>query len=286
MPKAASKKGENSTLSLPSPISQQTRIPAAQPVSADVNPGPCSLSDSSVDIILKITNAFQVTFSACTDRIVEAIERKLNNRLDTQEVQVFDCNKRIDKLEKTCADLTKENEELRSTIKLLTNKLSEISTNCDDLDQYSRNSNLLIHGLPISQTSSETPSIIEGNVLHVLNSNLGLALTPSDVNAVHRLPRQQPQSSTSHAKPPPIIVQFTSRKVRNAVLQNRRNLKGKGFSITEQLTAKKSALLRQATDYVTSGQIKGCWSQEGKIIVKTRNDRTTVVTSVEDIQKL
>ena len=68
-----------------------------------LSPKPIMITDLS-DLFTNITASFISTFNSCMDKVIEAIERKLNHRLDVQEVQTFDINKRMDSLEKTIHD--------------------------------------------------------------------------------------------------------------------------------------------------------------------------------------
>src|SRR5688572_9833529 len=89
-----------------------------------------------------------------------------------------------------------------------------------------------------------------------------IELKKEHINVAHRIsaPRQanltrpSAPSSTSTVtpnRPPPIIVRFLQREVRNSILANRRQLKGKPISISEQLTNRRSQLLRKSNELVT-----------------------------------
>jgi hypothetical protein len=120
----------------------------------------------------------------------------------------------------------------------------------------------------------------------LLNTNLLLNLTTADINLVHRLPRANTNASSSAAtKPTPVIIQFVNKSIRNSVLSNRKLLKGKGFSITEQLTSRKAAILRKASELVTSSKLLSAWSHDGKVLVKTLQSNTIAIASLADLMK-
>jgi len=153
-------------------------------------------------------------------------------------------------------ELIKENSNLKDMVRNLTNKTELLTENIDDLEQYSKGMNLLIHGIPVAaQTPGSVESDLDSRIITFINSNLGTTLTDLDVNIMHRLAKSSSgngslasgQSATNSqlpaSKPPPILIQFTSKKIRNLILNKRKLLKGKRVSITEQLTPKKALLL-------------------------------------------
>ena len=99
------------------------------------------------------------------------------------------------------------------------------------MEQYSRNANLLIHG--IKQPTSGTEQNLTGDVLNLLNTNLGLSLQEQDLTAVHRIGRTTqpaqtaPDGTPATPKPPAIAVQFSNRRIRNEVLFKVMHLKVK-----------------------------------------------------------
>ena len=130
-------------------------------------------------------------------------------------------------------------------------------------------------------------------MVHILNTNLNITLNTNDISAVHRLPKHHATSavtgtdatSSTHPKPAPILIQLSNKKTRSLILSKRKDLKGKGFSITEHLTLRKSLLLRQATDAVKAKKIQSAWSHEGKVIIRTLNNRTTVLSAREELDQ-
>jgi len=63
------------------------------------------------------------------------------------------------------------------------------------------------------------------------------------------------------------------------VLSKRKSLKGKGIVITEQLTARKTQLLRKANELAAALKIHSPWTHDGKIIVKAMDNSTLVLTA-------
>ena len=122
---------------------------------------------------------------------------------------------------------------------ILSGKVDQLATSCDDLDQYSRGSNMLIHGIPvITSTDGKgdimTDADLTGRVIHLLNNNcFGTNVSETgDQRGAQEFPeRLQDLVAAPNTKAPPIIVQFMNKKVRDSVLQKRKSLKRKRFLI-------------------------------------------------------
>jgi len=142
----------------------------------------------------------------------------------------------------------------------------------------SKGSNVLLHGIPLlvdPQTNKETN--LETRVVDYLSNNLGLSITGSDVNAVHRLGRNAATNNPS--KPPPIVLQLTSCKTRSQILTRRKLLEGKQIIITEHPTARKTQMLKKVTDMVTLKKLDGAWAHDGRIFAKTLTNGVITVTA-------
>jgi len=71
-------------------------------------------------------------------------------------VEIFDLNKRCERAEKSNKDLRSELEELKEANKNLISKIELQSQAIDDLEQYSKGSNLLVHSIPLQNDVNET----------------------------------------------------------------------------------------------------------------------------------
>ena len=66
----------------------------------------------------------------------------------------------------------------------------------------------------------------------------------------------------------PIIVKFSRYNVHDKVFKNKKKLKGKGYSITESLTAMR---MKKLTEARNSFGFTNVWTQDGKILCKEDN---------------
>src|SRR3989442_6003242 len=263
-------------------------------VDSDTEP-PCFSTGNVMLLVEKLTANFTSSFSSCVDKIVEAIEKKLDMKIDCQASEIFELHKKVEQLEKQNKNLESINNQLNDKINQINTKLETLTAAIDDKDQYSRNTNLILHGVPSLATPDGHENQLMQHVIQVLNTNLGTTIQESDISTAHRLgkPTSIVASANTSAsvgsitsqlsRPSPIIVQFNSKNVRNETLRQRKRLKGKGISINEQLTTRRASLLKRSSELVAAKRLDSAWSHDWRIIVKTLNHRTIVVHSEIDL---
>ena len=74
-------------------------------------------------------------------------------RMDVQSSEVFEL-KRLDTLEKNYKDLLQEHSTLKSQFKLMPDQIDNQRASSDELEQYTRNDNILIHGVAFPQDNT------------------------------------------------------------------------------------------------------------------------------------
>ena len=178
----------------------------------------------------------------------------------------------------------------------LQNENKELKRRVDSLDMASRQTSLVIRGLPetsyaematggdhpapssLGGLRSQKPThavVTEKAVLELCNTDLGLCLSSKDIEVSYRL------KSQNTATPRPILVTFASRKTRNEVYERRRALKGKVGAkvyICENLTASASETAREARKLIKEGRLHSCWTSGESVVVKrTETGKPTYV---------
>ena len=120
---------------------------------------------------------------------------------------------------------TTEDDKLRSRTKLkdMERRLDEAEVRHDDLEQYTRKFNLVIHGISEREHEDNAENVIE------LGKRLDVNLTRGDIDIVHRM------NVKSKNQPRPIIVRFTSYKVKSQLYKARLHLKNKGGKFLKKL---------------------------------------------------
>jgi regulator of replication initiation timing len=235
--------------------------------------------------IIKITQAFTASFDSCVERLIKAMDLRVNHRLD-QQVSTFNLNQKVDNLEQKMKKLAEENTELKNTLANVRKRCDDLESTCDELEQYSRSKNVLVHGIATT-TDEADGNNLEVRVIAELNQKLGLHVSSNDVTAVHRNrpPFIRSNLGTIASRPAPILVQFCRRSVKNDVLINRKKLKATGISISEQLTAKRVKLLSAVNELQKANKILAGWSSDGKIIVKALDNSTCPIKSFSDLSQ-
>ena len=217
-------------------------------------------------------------------RIVEALGRALSPII-AQTVQgavqdaIGTINKRLDGLS-ACVEKLKndfnflsvradhyeaENAKLRKIIRDNGDRLEE-------QEVYSRSCNLIIRGLPETTaaeraTSStggqlhESYEAVENTVTAFLQDALHIDIKREDISVAHRLKKGARDAVR------PVIVRFTTKKVRNLVYASKKALKGNPDKtlITEHLTKAASELFFKTRILQRDGKIFATWTQNGHL---------------------
>lgn len=227
-----------------------------------------------------------------------AIERELKKEykdlkssIDFVSQQFDDLSQRCSKIEKENAALKKanaalsvENSKLSDECKLLREQLDSSERRLTDLEQYSRNRNIEIKGLPPAE-KEDLPA-----VLKTLGDVIGEQIAESDIDVYHRVPRKDGGC-------PNIVVQFHSRAKRDAVIEGARKkrvctsdlgLSGRSpVYVNDHLCPVLKKLLGQVIARKNEKQWKYAWSREGKVFArKTDTSRVLRVTCTQDLDKI
>jgi hypothetical protein len=236
----------------------------------------------------KIGLSIAQSLSATLSKFSENIDNKLSQRIDAQAVEIFTLHQKIENLEKHVKQLEDANGQLVDRLNAQQLTTNNLQASSDDLDQYSRNCNLLIHGLPSTSSPGQPEPNLIPSLVSSLNHHLGTRICENDIDVAHRLQRatNNPSQGNNVIKPNPVIIQFTSRKIRNLLLSKRKLLKSTGITLTEHLTPKRASLLHKCTLLAKEKRIEAAWSDNGKVLIKTLQNRTILVLSDSDLTSL
>ncbi|XP_063953883.1 uncharacterized protein LOC129283295 [Lytechinus pictus] len=186
----------------------------------------------------------------------------LRERLEHTESKVMDLETELQTQASILTSLQKEKVSTTDAIKSLKAKLNEE-------EQYSRRNCLRLYGIPESD-HEDTDAVMRSH-------RVGAPRRPVD--------KEKPPRPTG------IIVKFSSYRVRNLVIKNRKQLKGKHIGIEEDLTATNRILLQKAKDEMNNNSnVTAAWSTDGKItvLVKATYGRSVKkrINSVDDLKKI
>ncbi|XP_068174441.1 centrosomal protein of 89 kDa isoform X2 [Antennarius striatus] len=113
-------------------------------------------------------------------------------------------------------------------------------------------------------SEQETPSV-EQQVASYLQSR-GIELDREHIEACHPLP-------VRNERPSALIIRFTNREKKMALLKQGRKLKGTNVFINEHLTKKNADIARIARQLKKQGKIQQTWVTNCKIFIKLNNNR-------------
>lgn len=116
-------------------------------------------------------------------------------------------------------------------------------------------------------------------VIDLIKAKLGVQVLAPDIDQCHRVGVNRKQIGIAgDNKPRALIVRFANARSREQVLQNRRQLKGSGYVIHEDLTKGRIAVLNNA---IKKYGKKNVWSWQGAIWIYVGNRRHRVTNAAE-----
>lgn len=191
---------------------------------------------------------------------------------------------RCTKIEKENVGLKKENASLSAQCKALQQSVTDTEQRMIDIEQYSRNRNIEIKGIPFDENENLP------DLLKKLGDVIAEPMTSADIDVCHRVPRRDEGC-------PNVVVQFTSRTKRNVVLEKARKkrvdtsqLGASDVSpiyVNEHLCPAVKKLLGQVVAKKHEKGWKYAWTKEGKIYArKSDTTRSLRVTCARDLEKM
>ena len=266
---------------------------------------PPKKNPSDDNIVVKKNSSDDLIESLLEPRVMEALGKALGTTISAMvsksvEERLETLLGRISNLEQRVHSEADERLKLAAENTLLQTRVAE-------LEAYTRSENLIFHGLeltsmseaisqpgdsndqphssgsPSNSTLSETNRATEDNVLKFGSSPLGVSLPREDISVAHRLGKRP-----GDPKPAPVIVRFTTRRVRNAVFGARKSLKAKGVRvfINEHLTSSRAKVFGEARKLVKEKRLEGAWTNNGAVFIRLSglpNSRPKKVELINDL---
>ncbi|XP_064469318.1 uncharacterized protein LOC135383974 [Ornithodoros turicata] len=177
--------------------------------------------------------------------------------------------------------LVSENAELRKENERVKNELSIIKTRLTECEQYSRNRNVEIKGIP-EDTMHDISS-----VLSKIGEALGEPISSGDIDVCHSVP--VPNSAAKN-----IIVQFRHRSKRDAVIGKARDKRINTSDVdlapralifvNEQLCSTLKKVLGLATAKKKESKLAYVWVRNGKVFIrKSEGSPVIAVYNADDV---
>jgi hypothetical protein len=210
--------------------------------------------------------------------------KSLRESLSSVEEALNSFKLRLCNVEESNSDLSVKYQLLKQENEDLAKKVTDLQMEMHESQQYSRNRNIEIRGIP--KTSGEDVYLI----LESVAKAIGITFSRGDISIAHRLP--PPKNRKYH---PSIVAQFISRSVKSqwVTMAKRKQLKTTDVSpslspgsvfVGDHLTSHNKYILGHAKNYVKSKALAFAWSADGKILVRKAVDSMALrVRSVEDV---
>ena len=295
-PKAAAKKIGDSVVTPSTRASSQSAGPASD---EDDDPTGAVCIESFVKAILDPRVSAALT-TALGPAIAQLITDGIRLHLAPVIASVAAIKKDVAKVETEHVGLVSVVGGVTADVLRLTAQIGELSTRLEDQEIYSRAHNIIIRGLPEGgrsyasvlregQSSADAPAeddvggrdeSLEAQVLDLCCSTLGVKVESRDIAVTHRLRRGK---ADAHR---PVIVRFTSRRVRDEVLRAKKKLfnfcSGKApaerLYVSEHLTAGVAKLFFEARKLQKDKKIHSVWTRNGLVQFKLTDNPTEKIS--------
>lgn len=183
--------------------------------------------------------------------------------------------------EKEVKTLQSEVVSLQSAVSDQAATIERLRSDINESEQYSRRSNLEIHGLPCADGENLFTFLTD------LARDLDVGLQPSEVLAVHRLPGK-------HTAVPPILVRFSSVVVRERLMNTRKKLRSLGrdpsapkLYFNDNLSRANRELFWMARTRGREMNYQFVWVRNAKIFAKKAEGSPLVrITHFRDLEKM
>ena len=272
---------------------------------------------------LKTVVKMSVLEAFSEDSVLDKLKHVIKPLIEPYKEALKTANAKIDCLENKVTSQ-------QTTITRLSHEIDDLKIRNDDLEQHGRKGSARIFGIP-----ENTKGTTDEKVLRVINTMMGVVppVTLDDLEVTHRVGRtanpklaDQPtvaQPEAAHADdghesnhedsgerdsadvqseltqvqaPRPILVKFSSRRIKAKIMENRKNLKHKTYSdanghkfkiyIQDDLTRRRANLAYLARQLKNSQHISDTWIAFGKVQIKDNHGHIKTINSNEDIRKL
>lgn len=231
-----------------------------------------------------VQDAIKAAMTVVSTRLEASLKNIFTEQFDRLESRVFDTEQKIDN------EIKKATESLKShkteTSKKLTdheqriyanergvseneNYVYNMELNVNDLEQYTRRNSIRIHGMPEFRREN-----IFQRVSDYFYNELG-EVQP-DIEVAHRVGIKGQNPSV----PRSIIVKFVRRSDKLEVMLRRKQLKGTGVSISDDLTTRNVRLIKEARD---NERLESVWSWDGKVYAKGLNGHKFLLRPDTDV---
>jgi len=171
------------------------------------------------------------------------------------------------KIQELMGKYEQEINNLKEIINEQNKTIEKLEQKADDAEQYSRRNLVRIFGIKENETEN-----VEQTVIETMKQHLKIEISPGTIDNIHRTGKKVQD------KDRPIIVKFTSYKHKLNLILKRKDLRGTGISIQDDLTKERLNLLKQAKVKVG---LENAWAVRGNVYIKTANGKKRVLSPAD-----
>ena len=226
---------------------------------------------SSTEFQRSLTNSINFDAAGFETQLGSS-EEKLNELINSNQAKIAKLGEELTKLKN---NLSLKDEAIAG----LKDDNYRLSQEVDDLEQYTRRTNVRIYGVA-EQPEENTDNL----AVDFFKSELNVDVASNDMSRSHRV------GEKSGAKPRPIIVRFTKHNTKVAVMSRRRVLKERKrpFSLQEDLTINCREILKYLNKDIEEGIVSKVWTVDGVMCFRPSGDSFVIerCTSLEDCQEI
>ena len=213
--------------------------------------------------------------------------KELTDRVRDLEASMNDCSSRVftaANLEERITALEAAHERQddvyssSTQIEAVRQESPEAKVWANDNEQYSRRNNVRIRGLDVKKDDNCKQSVAKfcREKLHIQG------IDSADIDVAHLVVRQQNGSAeASTQKAPTVLVRFYRREHRDLVIRQRRQLKGTGLTVIEDLTNLNVETFNRARN---SPLVDKSWTWNGKVYGLLKSGKKVWIKPYQAIQ--
>lgn len=224
-------------------------------------------------------------FRSAFEREIRKELREIKLSLDNFNKDFEDMRADVAMLKKENASLKTNNGDLREECKALKSQAEQSERRLTACEQYSRNRNIEIKGVPSVQNEDLAA------ILQTIGNLIDEPILPCDIDVCHRVPAGNSSSC------PLIIAQFKYRSKRDAVIEKARRKRVSTADlghatrapvyVNEHLCPELKKLLGMTIAKKNELKWKFAWTRGGKIYArKTDESRVVHISSTSDLAKM
>ncbi|XP_052785515.1 uncharacterized protein LOC128226317 [Mya arenaria] len=222
--------------------------------------------------VLKGDGTIRSSIKDLMTEMKEDLLKSVTNRIEILEGKLFEKEESSEKLAQKVTALEEQLEKNKEETFRVNNQLDFEREKHrkfeNESEQYSRINNIIIRGLPDTnprETAEETLTKVQ----QYLQDKDIIELKASDVDMAHRLPNKKSQNRD-------VIVKLASRFNKMCIMRNRRNLRGTGVFVNDDLTQLNLHVLMCVKKKMID-EVSEAWFSRGKIFYKNSNGQVHLV---------